>query len=265
MLGAVLGDIIGSTYEWHNAKGEDFVLFPEGSRFTDDTVLSVAVADKILNADKSTVSDKSAYAMWYKQYYKRYPHAGYGQMFSSWAESEKLLVQRSYGNGAAMRVAAIGFAFETIKDIKREVNSSCFYTHHNAEARRGAQAVAVAIFLARKQLGKEEIRKYIEKNFRYHLQKLNDIRETYVFDSRASYSVPPAIEAFLESASYEDAIRKAISIGGDSDTIACMAGGIAQAYYGQIPEAIRDKGKAILDSGLWKVISQFQEGYGIAD
>lgn len=263
MVGAVLGDIIGSTYEWYNVKNEDFELFPVESRFTDDTVLSIAVADKILNSQNIDVSNSRAYAMWFKQYYRRYPNAGFGQMFSAWAVSDAMRIQRSFGNGAAMRVSAIGYAFNSIKEIKQEVNASCFYTHHNAEARKGAQAIALSIFLARKQLGKEEIRKYIEKNFKYNLQTLDDIREGYVFDSRASYSVPPAIEAFLESSSYEDAIRKAVSIGGDSDTIACMAGGIAQAYYQHIPEEIYNTGIYILDVGLRRVVERFNEKYEV--
>jgi len=263
MIGAILGDIIGSTYELNNVKHEKFDLFPNGSKFTDDTVLSVAVADKILNSHNSNVNNKKTYAMWFQQYYRRYPNAGFGQMFSEWASSGNMNIQRSYGNGAAMRVSAIGFAFDTVDKILQEVSASCYYTHHNSEAIRGAQSIALAIFLARKQVEKEEIRKYIEKKFKYKLQALDDIRDNYVFDSRTSYSVPPAIEAFLESTSYEDAIRKAISIGGDSDTIACMTGGIAQAYYRHIPKEIYNKGIHILDVGLRRVIEQFEEKYEI--
>lgn len=211
MYGAIIGDIIGSTYEWHNVKYKNFELFPEGSRFTDDSVLSVAVADKILNARASDVSSKISYGMWYKQYYHRFPNAGYGQMFSNWADSESMKIQRSYGNGA----------------------------------------------------DKEEIRQYITKNYKYKLLPLDEIREKYVFDSRASYSVPPAIEAFLEAESYEDAIRNAISIGGDSDTIACMTGGIAHAYYRHIPKEIFDKSMSILDVGLKRAMNQFAEQFSV--
>lgn len=207
MFGAIIGDIIGSTYEWHNVKTEDFELFPQGSRFTDDTVLSVAVAEKILNSHLSVVNSRKSYALWYKQYYRRYPNAGFGQMFAQWVESDFLRIQRSYGNGAAMRVTAIGLAYEDMDEMMAEV------------------------------------------------------KESYVFDSRTSYSVPPAIEAFLEAQNYEDAIRKAISIGGDSDTIACIAGGIAQAYYGEIPEKIKRRAMSILDSGLKKVVGEFESKY----
>lgn len=258
MLGAVIGDIIGSTYEWHNVKTKDFPLFPKGSRFTDDTVLSVAVADALLHRDLSALSAKKTYAMWYKQYFHRYPDAGFGQMFSKWAEEENYKVQRSFGNGAAMRVSVIGYVMPCLRDLKREVRDSCRYTHWNKEARQGAEAIAVCVYLARNGAKKEEIRNYVEKNYPYQLKKLDEIRATYIFDSRASYSVPPAIEAFLESDSYEDAIRGAVSIGGDSDTIACMAGGIAEAYYREIPEKIKVRAQGFLDIGLKNTIAQFR-------
>ena len=261
MLGAIIGDIVGSTYEWYNVKTEDFELFPMGSRFTDDTVLSVAVAEKLLNDDRATMNDSKSYALWYKQYYRRYPNAGFGQMFAKWAMEDELRVQRSYGNGAAMRVTAIGFAFDSLEEVWRETKASCYYTHNHPEAIRGALAVATAVFLAKKQTDKVEIKKYLEKKFHYKFQPLDELRDGYVFDSRTSYSVPPAIEAFLESDSYESTIRKAISIGGDSDTIACMAGGIAQAYYREISEAMRQRAMGILDSGLKRVVCEFEGKY----
>lgn len=257
MLGAVIGDIIGSTYECHNVKTKNFILFPSESRFTDDTVLSVAVADALLHRTYSTVNPSKAYAMWYKQYFRRYPHAGFGQMFSAWAGSENMKIQKSYGNGAAMRVSAIGYAFDSIKDIQKEVAYSCYYTHNNKEARRGAEAIAICVFLARSGVSKKEIENYIVKKYKYNLPKLDDIRSDYVFDSRTSYTVPVAIEAFLEADSYVDAIRNAISIGGDSDTIACMTGGIAEAFYHDIPTEIKNRALSILDSGLKATIKQF--------
>lgn len=263
MYGAIIGDIVGSTYELHNVKTEDFELFPQGSSFTDDTVLSVAVAEKILNEHLARIDSKEAYAMWFKQYYKRYPNAGFGQMFSKWALSDGLSVQRSYGNGAAMRVTAIGYAYDSIDEIKKEVKNSSFYTHNHPEAIKGAEAAAIAVFMARKECDKSEIKKYLEKNFRYKFRALDEIRGTYVFDSRTSYSVPPAIEAFLESDSYENALRKAISIGGDSDTIACIAGGIAHAYYKNIPEEIFNRAMRYLDSGLKRIVNEFAEKYNI--
>lgn len=261
MLGAVIGDIVGSTYEIHNVKTKDFELFPKESHFTDDTVLSVAVADAILNREQSNISSRKTYAMWYKQYYRRYPNAGFGQMFSEWANSGNYTIQRSFGNGGAMRVSAIGYAMDSIQDIKKEVDASCHYTHNTKEAKRGAEAVALCVYLARTGASKEEIRKYIERNYRYPLVRLSELRQTYVFDSRTSYSVPPAIEAFLESDSYEDAIRGAVSIGGDSDTIACMAGGIAEAYYGGIPTEIKNRAMSFLDIGLKTTINSFMRRF----
>lgn len=238
MYGAVLGDIIGSTYELHNVKSENIELFPVGSTFTDDTVLSVAVAEKILNEQLSQTGSKKSYALWFKQ--------------------------RSYGNGAAMRVASIGFAYNDIDTICKEVKSSCYYTHHHREAVKGAQAVATAIFMGKKDCSKEEMIRNLEKKFSYSFDfTLDEIREQYVFDSRTSYTVPVAIKAFIESESYEDAIRKAISIGGDSDTIACMTGGIAQAYYKEIPKEIFDRGYRLLDSGLKRVLNEFEERYEV--
>ncbi len=264
MYGAVLGDIIGSTYEVYNIKKEDFELFPYGSKFTDDTVLSVATMAQILSRDDSRMARRKSYAQWYKQYYKRYPNAGFGQMFEEWATDEKLYIQRSYGNGAAMRASAMGYAFNSIKEIKSEVRESCFYTHHHKEAILGAEAIAICIFLARTGCSKDEIRRYIEKQIGYNMNfKLSDLRESYVFNSRTSYTVPPAIEAFLESDSYEDAIRKAISIGGDSDTIACMTGGIAEAFYKEIPKEILTRGKMILDIGLKNVLDEFMARYSL--
>lgn len=264
MYGAVLGDIIGSTYELHNVKSEKIDLFPAGSTYTDDTILSVAVAEKILNEELSRMDSKKSYALWFKQYYKRYPNAGFGQMFSKWALSKGLHIQRSYGNGAAMRAAAIGFAYDDIGVICKEAKNSCYYTHHHREAIKGAQAVAVTIFMGRKDCSKEEMIRYLEKKFFYSFDfTLNEIREDYVFNSRTSYTVPVAIEAFIESKSFEDAIRKAISVGGDSDTIACMTGGIAQAFYKEIPKEIFDRGYGILDSGLKRVLNGFEERYEV--
>ena len=260
MLGAVLGDIIGSTREWHNIKSEDFELFPRDSHFTDDSVMTVAVAEKLLNDLQSRNSRKS-YAAWYKHYYNRYRSAGFGQMFSKWAESEMLTVQRSYGNGAAMRVTAIGYAFNDLKPMLKEVEASCYYTHNNREAVKAAKAAAMCVFLANRQEDKDSIKKTIEKSFGYSFVPLDIIRKDYVFDSRASYSVPPALEAFFESDSYESAVRKAISIGGDSDTIACIAGGIAEAYYKEIPKEIMSKGNLLIDSGFKRVIRDFNERF----
>ena len=262
IYGALLGDIIGSVRELHNEKTEDIILFPAGSHFTDDSVMTVAIADKLLHDDKVTCSNREAYAMWYKQYYRRYPHAGYGQMFSAWANEERISMQKSFGNGGAMRVTALGYVCKDLRSLWKEVDDSCYFTHNHKEAKTGAKAVATAVFLANKQEDKESIKKVIEKQFKYSFRELDEIRENYVFDSRTSYSVPPALEAFFESTSYESAIRKAISIGGDSDTIACITGGIAEAYYKSIPDKILSEGNRFIDSGFKKVINDFTEKFG---
>jgi len=259
MYGAVFGDIIGSWYEWHNRKSEDIELFPREARFTDDTVLTVAIAESILHMENN--SPRKCYANHIKTYYRRYPNAGFGNMFRDWALSDSLRVQRSFGNGASMRVSAIGWAFDDEKEILRQVSESCHYTHNNKEAIRNAQAVAIAVYLARKGTSKEEIKSRLEKDFKIEFYPLDLIRDDYQFDSRSDYSVPPAIEAFLEGSDYESCIRKAISIGGDSDTIAAIAGGIAEAFYGTIPDDIRKKGRLILDSGLKRVLDEFEARY----
>lgn len=259
MYGAVFGDIIGSCYEWHNVKSEDFELFPREARFTDDSVLTVAIADSILNMDNT--SPRKCYAQHIRTYYNRYPHAGFGQMFIDWAESDSLHVQRSYGNGASMRVSAIGWAFDDVETIKKQVSESCYYTHHNREAVKCAQAVALAVHYARKGIDKSEIKHRLAEEFNLSFVSIADLRDEYQFDSRSIYSVPPAIEAFFETEDYESCIRRAISLGGDSDTIAAIAGGIAEAYYREIPNHIVSRGKLILDSGLKRVLNQFEERY----
>ncbi|MGN0537330.1 MAG: ADP-ribosylglycohydrolase family protein [Acutalibacteraceae bacterium] len=259
MYGALIGDIIGSTYEWHNVKTEDFDLFPVGSHFTDDTVLSVATADTLLS---SCSNIKKQYALKYKQFYSRYPYAGFGQMFIHWAENENLYIQKSYGNGAAMRVVAIGYAFESLDEVLKQVKYSCYYTHHHKEAIKCAQAVAAAVFMAYHGENKQTIQTFIEKRLSIPLNfTLDEIRNNYAFNSRAMESVPQAIVAFLESESYESAIRKAVSIGGDSDTIACIAGGIAEAYYKTIPDNILKKGKGFLEQTLKNTVNTFYKKY----
>ncbi|MDM8000147.1 MAG: ADP-ribosylglycohydrolase family protein [Dehalococcoidia bacterium] len=255
MIGAIAGDIIGSAFEWNPVKRTDFQLFTPGSTFTDDTVLTVAVADCILSGKD--------YARAFKDYGNRYPHAGYGGMFWRWLNSETMAPYNSFGNGSAMRVSPVGFAFGTLDEVLAEAEKSAAVTHNHPEGIKGAQAVASAIFLARTGSTKEEIRRYIERSFDYDLQRtLARIRPGYTFDVTCQGSVPEAIIAFLESEDYEDAVRKAVSLGGDSDTIACMTGGIAQAYYGRIPDHILRKTREILDPELLKVVDLFEARYG---
>lgn len=260
MWGAVFGDIIGSVYEWHNTDDYDFPLFSRESRFTDDTVLSAAIADCIMHRDGS-ISDEKAYVSFIRLYYGRYPTAGFGEMFARWAGESLPRRQSSFGNGGAMRVCPIGWAFDNEKAVLSEARKSCIYTHNHRDAIRAAQAVALCVFLARRGASKDEIRAAAEKTAGYRLDYTLESIVGYGFDSSAAGSVPHAITAFLESASYEDAVRRAIILGGDSDTIACIAGGIAHAFYGGIPREIFNAALLRLDSGLRRTIKEFCERY----
>jgi ADP-ribosylglycohydrolase len=254
MIGAIAGDIIGSVYESHCLKTTEFPAFTANSTFTDDTVLTVAVADCILNGKD--------YATTFKQYARKYPYAGFGGMFFRWVRSDSLEPYNSFGNGSAMRVSPVGFAFDTMEDVLAEAKRSAEVTHNHPEGIKGAQAVAAAILLARKKESKSKIKDFIERNFGYNLsQTLEEIRPHYYFDETCQGSVPQAIIAFLESDSFEDAVRKAVSLGGDSDTLACMTGGIAQAYYKTIPDYILKEVKNRLDTDLWAVVEQFNTKY----
>jgi len=256
MLGAIAGDIIGSVYEFHNMKSTDFPLFTRGSTFTDDTVLTVAVADCILH-------DKD-YTETLKEYGRRYPDAGYGGMFSHWLHSPESVPYNSFGNGSAMRVSPVGFAFSSLDEVLCQAERSAAVTHNHPEGIKGAQAIASAIFLARTGHDKNAIRDHIEEYFKYDLRRtLDGIRPDYRFDVTCQGSVPESIIAFLESSDYEDAVRKAVSLGGDSDTIACITGGIAQAYYKQVPEYIIKEVRRTLDTKLLNIIDSFNERYGL--
>ena len=255
MIGAIAGDIIGSVYEAHPIKTEDFPLFSPGCRFTDDTVMTVATADSILTG--------KGYAAAYKEWGRLFPHAGYGGMFRQWLRNNNSRPYNSFGNGSAMRVSPVGFAFDTLDKVLEEAKKSAEVTHNHPEGIKGAQATAAAIFLARTGKGKKEIKDYIETTFDYDLSAtLAEIRPGYRFDPTCQGSVPQAIIAFLESSTYEDAVRKAISLGGDTDTQACITGGIAQAYYKTIDDHIIKKVRALLDARLLDVVDSFSAKYG---
>ncbi len=254
MLGAIIGDIIGSVYEWSPIKTTEFDLFSPQSRFTDDTVLTVAVANAILY--------QKDYARTIWTYAKKYPHAGYGGSFAQWVKRNDLQPYGSFGNGSAMRVSPVGFAFDSEDEVLTEAARSAQVTHNHPEGIKGAQATALAIWLARQGESKSEIKKQIESRFKYNLSRtLHQIRPLYSFDVTCQGSVPESIIAFLESDSYEDAVRKAISLGGDSDTMACIAGGIAQAFYKEIPQSLIHQARLLLDEDLLKTIDQFSQRY----
>jgi ADP-ribosylglycohydrolase len=254
MIGAIAGDIIGSVYEGSGLKTKDFPLFDEHCRFTDDTVLTVAVAEKLLYGGD--------YVELFHEYFHAYPDAGYGGSFIHWAGSRHRQPYNSWGNGSAMRVSPVGFACESIEEVLAEARRSAEVTHNHPEGIRGAQATAVAVFLARTGRAKPDIKSHIEREFGYDLkERLDDIRGWYRFDVSCQGSVPQSIIAFLESDSYEDAVRNAISLGGDADTMACIAGGIAEAYYGGVPADIRAQAFARLDDRLRGVIEEFSARY----
>jgi ADP-ribosylglycohydrolase len=257
MIGAIAGDIIGSVFEHDPIKTTNFPLFTEFSRFTDYTVLSVAVADAILN--------QSDYVTVLKNYGRKYPTAGYGMSFLRWAQSAVTKPYNSWGNGSAMRVSPVGFAFDSTEDVLREAEKTAAVTHNHPEGIKGAQATALAIFLARQGADKSEIRRQIQHRFHYDLDRsTDDIRPYYVFDVSCQGSVPESILAFLDSENFEDAVRLAISLGGDSDTMGCIAGGIAQAYYGRIPQQIVDLVRQRLPESFVHVVDQFNATFDVS-
>jgi ADP-ribosylglycohydrolase len=256
MIGAIAGDIVGSVYEQHPIKKTSFPLFSASSRFTDDTVLTLAVANSILN--------KIDYATSLKAFARRYPAAGYGISFYQWMQSTDVEPYNSWGNGSAMRVSPIGYAFNSTEAVLYEAEQSAAVTHNHPEGIKGAQATALAIYLARKGAGKSEIQHEIADRFGYRLDRpLDDIRATYFFDVSCQGSVPESIIAFLESGGFEDAIRNAISLGGDADTMGSIAGGIAQAFFNKIPPAIITEVSQRLPDEFLEIIDEFNDRYGI--
>jgi len=250
MLGAIAGDIIGSVHEGAGTKTTEFPLFVARSRFTDDTVLTVAVADCLL--------DGGSYVDKFHEYTHAFPNRGYGAGFWRWVQYGAREPYNSWGNGSAMRVSPVAFAFQTVEEVLNEARASAEVTHNHPEGIRGAQAAAAATFLARQGASKKEIREFVQEQFGYNLNRtIADIRTTYEFDVSCQGSVPEAITAFLEAEDYEDTIRLAISLGGDADTLACIAGGIAGAFYGGVPEPIANRAWELLDDRLRNVVTEF--------
>ena len=224
LLGAIIGDIIGSRFEWNNHKSTIFNLFTPSNKFTDDTVMTIAIADWLLHGESLVDAMKDWAA--------KYPNRGYGSKFWQWLFIWKNKEPyNSYGNGSAMRVSPCGYFAQTLDEALNLAKQSAELTHNHPEGIKGAQAIAASVFLARQQIAKTEIRDYIESTFDYNLHRsCDEIRPIYEFNMTCQGSCPEAIIAFLESSDYESAIRLAVSLGGDSDTIACMTGGIAAAY-----------------------------------
>lgn len=256
MLGAIAGDMIGSVYEFNNRRSKDFPLFTEETAFTDDTILSVAVADVLLHGGD--------YAQAFKKYYWRYPNptGSYGARFHQWAAAPTTAPYNSWGNGSAMRVSPVGFAGDSLDAVLSEAAKTAVVTHNHPEGIKGAQATAAAIFLARQGRTKGEIRDYVTQQFEYDLQRtVDEIRPMYTFNESCQGTVPEAIIAFLDATDFEDAIRNAVSLGGDSDTLTCITGGIAEAFYGGVPNHICEGVWERLDPPLREVVEKFRDRY----
>jgi ADP-ribosylglycohydrolase len=253
MLGAIAGDIIGSLHEGSPSRGRHFLLFPPRSTFTDDTVLSVAVAQSLRT--------NTPYDTALRHWSRRYPTAGYGARFQSWFEADNAAPYQSLGNGSAMRVAPVAWAFDTIYDVLHHARRSAAVTHDHPEGIRGAEAIAAAIYLARTGATKPQLATSISERFAYDCNlTLEQLQDRGGFDTRCEATVPLAIAAFLLSTDFEDAVRIAVSLGGDTDTLACIAGAIAEAHYG-IPQAIQAEALRRLDGPLREEVRLFAERY----
>jgi ADP-ribosylglycohydrolase len=252
MIGAIAGDMIGSPYESCPIKTVAFPMAVDA--FTDDTVLTIAVANAILSGTDYGTSIKS--------FAQQYPNLPYGGSFWHWIWDPKSIPYYSFGNGSAMRVSPVGFAFESVEDVMAQAQRSAAVSHNHPEGIKGAQATALAVFLARKDEDKATIRKQIEARFAYNLGcSVEDIRAGYCFDVTCQGSVPESIIAFLDANDYETAVKNAISLGGDADTMACIAGGIAQAFYKTIPADIVSQVRAKLPRVMLAVLDQFSDKF----
>ena len=261
MIGAIIGDIVGSRFEYDNIKTKDFELFTDDCHFTDDTVLTVAVAGALLDGGRPSYSQlqKSA-RVWMRGIAKKYPNADYGTRFEDWVNSKSNEPTNSYGNGAASRISPVGFIAESREQAITLADTITGVTHNNIHALVGASAVAVATYYARIGQPKEQIKNHINDYFYPMDVTLDDIRPAYSYSLACWDTVPQALEAFFESTSFEDAIRNAISIGGDSDTIAAITGGVAEAYYG-VPQELREKAESYLDERLLRIIRVFEMNF----
>ena len=266
MLGAIVGDIVESRFEFNNNRSKDFELFAEGCFATDDSIMTLAVAKAIMEASKAAGGLRagddfyralsSQTVRYMKEIGRKYPGCGFGGMFLRWVFSEKSEPYRSFGNGAAMRVSPAGFVAADEAEAARIAKAVTEVTHNHPEGVKGAQATAVAIVMARRGASKAEIRRRVVEDY-YPLDfTIDGIRATYRFNETCQQTVPQAIECFLESESFEDAIRTSISLGGDSDTVAAIAGGIAQAYYG-VPDAIKEEALSYLDPELRAIYDEW--------
>ena len=261
MYGAILGDITGSPYEFdRGSKSKVFPFFDKGCTFTDDSVMTIAVADALLSTmGRSDEDIKKALTASLKHWGRKYPDAGYGGRFCEWLFTDNTKPYGSYGNGSAMRVSSAGWLYDTLEETRHAAKLTAEVTHNHPEGIKGAEATAAAIFLARTGCAKKDIRDYITKEFRYDLTRTADeIRPSYVHVETCQETVPEAITAFLEGGSFEDVIRTAVSLGGDCDTLTCIAGSIAEAFYG-VPDDLKKECRSRVTKDMLKVIDRFEE------
>ena len=268
MHGAILGDIIGSPYEFDRGrKIKDFKFFDRGARFTDDSVMTIAVAEALMRAHGIGVieDEKSTKDLIIDMMHKwghRYPDAGYGGRFYHWLADSDREPYNSWGNGSAMRVSAVGWLYDDLETARKIARWTAEVTHNHPEGVKGAEAIAAAICMARNGSSKEEIQKYTEKEFGYDLSRTCDeIRPGYRFDVSCQGSVPEAIRAFLDGKDFEDVIRTAVSLGGDCDTLTCIAGSIAEAFYG-VPDSMKMECRKRLDKELLEILDEFENKFG---
>ena len=256
MIGAISGDVIGSVHEGAPAKAKDFPLFMQYSTFTDDTVLTIAVASAIMGG--------ADFAASLRRWGRRYPDVGYGPWFNDWLFSDDAAPYNSFGNGSAMRVSAVGWAFDDLNVVLREAAKSAEVTHNHPEGIKGAQAVAAAILVARTGWTKDQIAALLSDRFGYDCTiGLSSLQRRGIFDVTCQSTVPAAAVAFLQSTDFEDAVRNAISLGGDADTLACIAGAIAEAHYGSVPDEIQTEVFRRLDDPLRAEVIAFAREYGV--
>ena len=262
MYGAILGDIIGSPYEFDQGyKMKDFPLFSRNSEFTDDSVMTLAVADAFLSLppEASEVEIRRFLVRSMQTYGRKYPYAGYGGMFHRWLRDTNPQPYGSYGNGSAMRVSSVGWLFDDLQTVRHMARLSAEVTHNHPEGIKDAEATASAIYLARTGSTKAEIKAYIEANFHYDLSRTCDeIGPTYRHVESCQETVPESITAFLEGESFEDVIRTAVSLGGDCDTLTCIAGSFAEGFYG-VPEELKQQCRERLPEDLRKVLRRLEE------
>ncbi len=272
MIGAIIGDIVGSRFEFNNHRSKEFELFTDECNVTDDSIMTLAVAKAIMETGKNLklLSNDSKNNYYYYKLLKsmtirymqeigrKYPRCGYGGMFVRWIFSDNPMPYYSFGNGAAMRISPVGFIAPTEDEARKLSETITAVTHNHKEGMKGAEATVISIYMAKNGASKEEIRQKINKSY-YKLNfTINEIRDTYEFNETCKETVPQAIVAFLESKSFEDAIRIAISVGGDSDTLAAITGSIAEAYYG-VPEDIKEKALTYLDEELRSIYDEWCE------